>query len=143
MTRHAALSIALLLFAGSRLLADDANASPPERTAKQKEDSCWKVRYSKCDGVVRSADLVFVYPTGSYKRDAARAIKKLQAGWNVLKSVTGIDPVKTLDRESSLGFGTRAMKGARIASPARSWKTGPGMAFPARSGPSSTCLGVF
>jgi hypothetical protein len=135
MARHVAISLAVLLFAGARLPADDSKASPPARTARQKEDSCWKARYGKCDGVVRSADLVFVYPTDSYRRDAGKVIKKLQAGWNVLKNLTGIDPVKFFGQRVVVGFRHPSDEGGKECVPGAMLDDGARYGFPGEKWP--------
>lgn len=127
---RSALSIMLLLFAGARLGADDSKASPAARTARQKEDSCWKARYSQCDGVVRSADLVFVYPTALYRRDAVKVIKKLQTGWNLLRKVTGIDPMKHFGQRVVVGFRHPSDEGGKDCNPSAVWEEATRYGFP-------------
>src|SRR5262249_37158217 len=84
--------------------AQDAKAPAKGRPAEAKEDSCWKVRYSKCDGVERSADLVFVYPRDYFKRDPEKVVQKLQAGWDLLRKATDIDPVERFGQRIVVGF---------------------------------------
>jgi hypothetical protein len=74
------------------------------RTSEEKEESCWKVRYGKFDGVQRSADLVFVYPRALFRRDPAKVVKRLQAGWDLLRKATDIDPVNTFGQRIVIGF---------------------------------------
>jgi len=94
-------AVSLLCFGWAT--ADEKKDTKSSRTAEEKEDSCWKVRYSKCEGVERSTDLVFVYPRG-WRRDPAKVMKRLQAGWDVLRKATDIDPVKTFGQRIVVGF---------------------------------------
>ena len=65
-------STAVLLIGVSSILAADVNLPFDSRTAEQKEESCWKIRYRKCDGIERSEDLVLVFPSNQFKRNRAR-----------------------------------------------------------------------
>ncbi len=81
-------------------------AEPPRekvRTAEDRENSCWKARYGKCDAVERSADIVFVYPRGQFTR-AAEAVRRLQAGWDLLRNATGADPKLTFGQRVVIGY---------------------------------------
>jgi hypothetical protein len=84
--------------------ADAKKGANAPRSAEDKELSCWTVRYSQCDGVERSGDLVFVFPRAAWRRDPAKVVKKLQAGWDLLRKATDIDPVKTFGQRVVVGF---------------------------------------
>ena len=61
----------VLLF--GRIEADDKPVPAKTRSSEEKEESCWEIRYGKCDGVEPSADVVFVYP--------APCIGGIRVGW--------------------------------------------------------------
>lgn len=128
------LSAGCLAAAGSLLClepvaAQDAKAPAKERSAEQKESSCWQVRYSKCDGVERSADLVFVYPRRLFKKDPQRVVKKLQAGWDVLRKATNIDPVARFGQRIVVGYRHPGDEGGKDCSPGWWLENGTGHGF--------------
>ena len=88
-----AATLAACVIATNAVQADEVNFAAYQRTAEDREDSCWHIRYSKCDGVVRTDDLVFVFPCAEFQR-ATVVVKQLQRPWNVLREMTGINPVK-------------------------------------------------
>jgi hypothetical protein len=93
--RIAALpALAACVIATTAVQADKVNVAAYQRTAEDREDSCWHIRYTKCNGVVRTDDLVFVFPRAEFQR-ARVVVKQLQTAWNLLREMTGIDPVKT------------------------------------------------
>ena len=102
--RIAALpTLAACVIATNAVQADEVNFAAYQRTAEDREDSCWHIRYSKCDGVVRTDDLVFVFPRAEFQR-ATVVVKQLQSAWNVLREMTGINPVKTFGQRVVIGF---------------------------------------
>lgn len=118
-----------LLLSGPTL-GDDKKPEKVSRTAEEKEESCWKVRYKMCDGVERSSDLVFVYPRSLWRRDAAKVVKKLQAGWDVLRKATGIDPVKKFGQRVVIGFRHPSDEGGKDCVPGWWMERGGKSGFP-------------
>lgn len=102
--RFSLLAIAVLALTVPSASAEEPKPAARSRSASEKEDSCWKARFAWCDGVVRSADLVFVYPRGLFKRNPNKVIARLQKGWNVLRSITGVDPVKFFGQRIVVGY---------------------------------------
>jgi len=116
-------STAVLLIGVSSILAADVNLPFDSRTAEQKEESCWKIRYRKCDGIERSEDLVFVFPSNQFKRNRA-LVTKLQTSWNLLRRMTGVDPVKAFGQRVVIGFRHPKDEGGFDCEPGWLWENG-------------------
>ncbi|HEV8066979.1 MAG TPA: hypothetical protein VGP76_04525 [Planctomycetaceae bacterium] len=114
---------ALLLLCVSRAAALAHGELPESRTAEQKEDSCWKLRYGKCDGIERAEDVALVFPRSRFKRNRALTTK-LQASWNLLRKMTGIDPIKTFGQRVVIGFRHPSDEGGREFEPAWLYESG-------------------
>ena len=114
-TRGAFAWISLLVYASgtgsAEVWASDL------RTAEQKEESCWKLRYGHCDGIERSDDLVLVFPSDQFKRSPALVVKKLQSSWDLLREMTGIDPRKHFGQRVVIGYRHRSDEGGQDCLP--------------------------
>ncbi len=117
-----AAAVSLLSFAAPGAGQKPAPAKP--RPAEEKEESCWKARYGKCDGVERSADIVFVYPRGLFRRDPAQVVKRLQAGWDLLRTATEIDPTRAFGQRVVVGFRHPSDEGGKDCAPGWSRESG-------------------
>ncbi len=109
-------ALATCLLATTPVDADEVQFAAYKRTAADREDSCWHVRYSKCDAVLRTDDLVFVFPLAEFQR-ASLVVKQLQTAWNLLREMTGIDPVKTFGQRVVIGFRHPSDEGGRDCQP--------------------------
>jgi hypothetical protein len=76
------------------------------RSADDKERSCWRARYSRCDGFAESRDVIFVFPVGEYCRsEYAQAVcNQIQKAWTFLIDVTGRNPVDVFKQRTIVGF---------------------------------------
>jgi hypothetical protein len=126
---------AVLLCGVARARAADPNSAPQQRTHDEKENSCWKVRYRKCDSAVRSDDLVFVFPRDRYKRNPEQVIKRVQIGWNLLKDLTGIDPVKVFGQRIVIGFRHPSDEGGKDCNPGWLLESGGKHGYPGENWP--------
>jgi hypothetical protein len=133
--RIAALpALAVCVIATTAVQADELNFAAYQRTAEDREDSCWHIRYSKCDGVVRTDDLVFVFPRAEFQR-ARVVVKQIQTAWNRLREMTGINPVKTFGQRVVIGFRHPSDDGGRDCDPVWSFENGWKNGFPNESWP--------
>jgi hypothetical protein len=95
--------VATTLVCVSLVEAADLNLPAQSRSADEKEDSCWKIRYGKCDGVERAQDIVFVFPRDRFKR-GREVVARIQASWNLLRKMTGINPTRSFGQRVVIGF---------------------------------------
>ncbi len=83
----------------------------------------------------RSPDLVFVYPRSLFKRDPVRVVKKLQAGWDLLRKATGIDPIARFGQRIVVGFRHSGDEGGKDCVPGWWLENGAGHGFPGEKWP--------
>ncbi len=105
------------------------------RSQVDREDSCWKARYSKCDGEERSSDLMFVSLRSHFKRNPAQVVQVLQRGWDVLCQATGINPVAAFGQRVVVGFRHPSDDGGKDCDPGWGLQEGKDYGFPGERWP--------